>query len=150
MLRACIILAGVLFFIACHSQRKIGNKETEGTDTYTFSKDKLIQGLPAERFNRVLDSLNPVVIDVREPEKYAKKHIKNAVNLNYENLNFTLEISRLDKNKVYAVYCDNGIRSKLALQKFIDTDIKTVFLLKGGLENFGKYTDKIVQQKDTL
>lgn len=147
MLRSYIILAGVLFFIACHSQRKTGNKETDGIDNFTFSKDKLIQGLPAERFNRVLDSLNPVVIDVREPEKYAQKHIKKAINLNYESLNFTLEVSRLDKNKVYAIYCDNGIRSKLALQKFIDADIKTVFLLKGGLESFHKYSEKTEQKQ---
>jgi rhodanese-related sulfurtransferase len=147
MLRVYIVFAGLFLFIACHSKRKTGNKETDGIDNFTFSKDKLIQGLPAERFNRVLDSLNPIIIDVREPERYFQKRIKNAVNLNYENLNFTLEVSRLDKNKVYALYCDNGMRSKLALQKFIDADIKTVFLLKGGLESFQKYSSRIEKKE---
>lgn len=133
--------------MACHSQRKTGNKETDGIDNFTFDKNKCIQGLPANRFNRVLDSLNPVIIDVREPEKYAQKHIKNATNLHYENLNFTLEVSRLDKNKVYAIYCDNGIRSKLALQKFIDADIKTVFLLKGGISAFESHYPSKIEQK---
>ncbi|MCS7077339.1 MAG: rhodanese-like domain-containing protein [Bacteroidia bacterium] len=134
----------LLALVACYSQKQKGSKEVEGIDTYTFNKSMLIQGLPAERFNRVLDSISLVLIDVREPEKYAQKRIKNAINLNYESLNFALEISRLDKNKVYAIYCDNGIRSKLALQKFIDSDIKTVFVLKGGLESFEKkYADKI-------
>lgn len=146
MSRYFILFAGLCMLVACHSQRKTGNKETDGIDNFTFEKNKVIQGLPAERFNRVLDSLNPIVIDVRQPDKYAQKHIKNAINLDYENLNFTLELSRLDKNKPYAVYCDNGLRSKLALQKFIDADIKTVFLLKGGLEAFSKYSDKIEQQ----
>lgn len=148
MFKYCIFLVGLFLFTACQSHKTTGNKEIDGIDNYTFDKNKLIQGLPADKFNKVLDSLNPILIDVREPEKYHKKHIKNAINLNYESLNFALEISRLDKNKIYAIYCDNGLRSKLALQKCIDADIKTIFLLKGGLEAFEKpYSDKIVQQE---
>ncbi|MCS7028746.1 MAG: rhodanese-like domain-containing protein [Bacteroidia bacterium] len=142
-------LIGIWLLISCGSQKVSGNKEIEGIETYTFNKDKLIQALPAERFNRVLDSLNPIVIDVREPEKYSKKRIKNAKNLNYESLNFALEISRLNKNAKYAIYCDNGIRSRLAIQKFIDADIKTVFVLKGGIEVFEKkFPQKIESGSD--
>ena len=51
-----------------------------------------------------------VIIDVRTKEEYDKEHIKDAINISYDEIND----SNLDKNKVIFVYCMSGNRSKMA------------------------------------
>jgi len=52
-----------------------------------------------------------VILDVRTPKEYNSGHIENSVNIDYEAANFKEEVSKLDKNKTYALYCRSGRRS---------------------------------------
>jgi len=57
---------------------------------------------------------NFVIIDVRTPEEFADGHLDNALNINLNSGTFSTDISKLDKNKTYLIYCRSGNRSAKA------------------------------------
>ena len=52
-----------------------------------------------------------VILDVRTPGEFNSGHIQNAVNIDYKASDFKDNISNLDKNKTYALYCRSGRRA---------------------------------------
>ena len=63
------------------------------------------------------DENNYIIVDVRTPEEYADRHIKDAINIPNEIIG-TDEITELpDKNQLIMVYCRSGNRSKQAAEK---------------------------------
>jgi rhodanese-related sulfurtransferase len=55
------------------------------------------------------------VIDVRSGEEYMSGHLEGAINMDVESANFAEQISTLDKNGSYVVYCHSGRRAGIAL-----------------------------------
>jgi len=51
---------------------------------------------------------NFVILDVRTPEEFQEGHIEGAVNLDYYAKTFLDDLDRLDKTKVYLIYCRSG------------------------------------------
>lgn len=52
-----------------------------------------------------------IIIDVRTKEEYNESHIKEAINIPYNELD---ESDTFDKEKIIFVYCKSGNRSKIA------------------------------------
>lgn len=52
-----------------------------------------------------------VIVDVRTKEEYNESHIKDAINIPYDEIDENIEI---DKDKVIFVYCKSGNRSGIA------------------------------------
>jgi rhodanese-related sulfurtransferase len=85
----------------------------------------------------------PVIIDVRTPEEYAEGHLQGAVNFNVESDEFETQISLLDKNSTYQVYCRSGNRSATAVRQMEDLGFLHVTDL-GGLDEASQATGKTV------
>lgn len=51
------------------------------------------------------------IVDVRTPEEFTASHVEGSTNIDFLNSNFQTEIQKLDKNKIYKVYCRSGNRS---------------------------------------
>ena len=51
------------------------------------------------------------IIDIRTKEKYNDNHIMNAYNIPYDKLLLN-PINYIEKEKIYYIYCQSGIRSK--------------------------------------
>lgn len=51
-----------------------------------------------------------VLIDIRNPVDYQKKHHKDAINIYYERLMYN-PTKYLNKNKRYFLMCENGVLS---------------------------------------
>lgn len=84
------------------------------------------------------------LIDVRSPEEFAAGHIEGAINLDYESGTLEAELSTLDKNAVYMVYCHSGRRSALATTLMTEAGFTEVTDL-GGIDAAAVQTDlKIV------
>ena len=93
--------------------------------------------IDASSFNTKMNTLRDVVVlDVRTPEEYTSGYIGKALNIDYESDSFEKELSRLDKNKTYLVYCESGGRSASAIELMHDQGFKNVFELKGGIEEW--------------
>ena len=58
---------------------------------------------------RNLNNIN--IIDIRSEEKYNDNHILNAYNILFNKL-IAYPERYLDKNNIYYIYCQKGVRSK--------------------------------------
>jgi phage shock protein E len=60
-----------------------------------------------------------VVIDVRTPAEYAEGHVPNALLIDVSASSFASQISQLDPNQAYVVYCRSGNRSAVAISQML-------------------------------
>ena len=77
-----------------------------------------------------------VLVDVRTPSEFASGHISGATNIDFESGSFESDIKKLDKSKVYAVYCRSGNRSGQATALMAKNGFATIFNLEGGIINW--------------
>ena len=87
---------------------------------------------------------NYVIVDVRRADEYASGHIKNAINLPNETIEFYAEEKLPNKDQLILVYCRTGNRSKKACEKLVDlgyTNLKEF----GGIETDWTYDDYVVR-----
>jgi len=74
-----------------------------------------------------------VILDVRTPAEFAAGHIEGALNIDFKNVNFAAEISKLDTSKTYLVHCRSGARSTRSLVVFKEKGFKTIIHMNGGI-----------------
>jgi thioredoxin 1 len=84
-------------------------------------------------FDKKMHEANIQLVDVRTPEEYAEKHLKDAVNMNFNGDDFIEIISRLDKTKPVLVYCLSGGRSSKAAALISKKGCTEVYNLDGGI-----------------
>lgn len=66
---------------------------------------------PNNELKSIILENNYVIVDVRTKEEYQESHLKNAINIPYNEID---EDTKLDKNKTILVYCKSGNRSGIA------------------------------------
>ncbi len=76
------------------------------------------------------------VIDVRTPEEFAQGHIDGAVNYNLQGPDFANQVMGLDPAGVYAVYCQSGNRSQVAVSQMSSMGINSIFELESGITSW--------------
>lgn len=76
---------------------------------------------------------NAPIVDVRTAEEYAKGHLLNAKNIDWNKNNFDAQIALLDKSKPVLVYCLSGGRSASAVKQLNSLGFKQVYELNGGI-----------------
>lgn len=64
-----------------------------------------------EDLENIMADGNYIIVDVRTKEEYVSSHIKDAINIPYDEINESVE---LDKNKKILVYCQSGKRAEKA------------------------------------
>jgi len=77
-----------------------------------------------------------VILDVRTPEEYTSGHIEGAVNLDFSSTTFREEVSRLDRNRKYLVYCHTGRRSAGAVSVMKELGFTEVYNMSGGISDW--------------
>ena len=93
-----------------------------------------IKTLEVKQFSDKLNQTqNPQLLDVRTPEEYSVEHINNAVNNNILVADLASKTQTLDKTKPVFVYCKSGSRSSKAAEKLVNLGFKTVYNLDGGI-----------------
>lgn len=91
------------------------------------------------------DKADAIVLDVRTQREYESGHLKGAILLDIYKSNFRDEISKLDKDKKYFVYCKIGSRSSSATNYMIQNGFKNVCNLKGGIVKLSEAGVQIVK-----
>lgn len=98
------------------------------------SQNETVKQVPPKDFSMLLDNIKDAqLIDVRTPEEYKEKHLKNAVNMNINDAAFESQIEKLDKSKPVFVYCLSGGRSTKAANLLAQKGFKDVFNMQGGI-----------------
>ncbi len=57
-----------------------------------------------------------ILLDVRTAGEFAAGHLEGAINIDVEGMTFEGEIASLDNTKTYAIYCQSGRRSRIAVE----------------------------------
>ena len=79
------------------------------------------------------DQPDIAILDVRTPEEYAKGHLPNSINIDFNADTFAAELEKLDKSQAYLIHCRSGRRSTLALDTFKELGFKDIIHLDGGI-----------------
>lgn len=79
-----------------------------------------------------------IFLDVRTPQEWNKGHIKGATHLDIFNDDFEAQLKKLDKTKVYYVYCAVGGRSAEASDMMVKLGFKNVYNMQGGFNAWQK------------
>ena len=87
---------------------------------------------------------NFVILDVRTVDEFKSGHIKKAILIDYKSENFQDKISKLDKSKVYLVYCQAGVRSLGAIEMMKDQNFKYLYHLYEGYKIWNRNGYKTV------
>ena len=89
--------------------------------------------LSVTEFSAKVAEAGVITLDVRTPGEFAEGYIQGARLIDFQSGNFENEISILDKNATYAVYCRSGNRSGQAVKVMQDAGFTNVFNMNGGV-----------------
>lgn len=90
----------------------------------------------AEELKAIIDNKNKdeyVLLDVRTPEENQQERIPDSIHINFYDADFKEKLEKLDKEKVYYVYCRSGSRSGKTCSMMADMDFKEMYNLVGGM-----------------
>ncbi|MFH0735037.1 MAG: rhodanese-like domain-containing protein [bacterium] len=85
--------------------------------------------------------INAVLLDVRTREEFEEIRIPNSILIDFYQPNFLEEISKLDINKSYYIYCKKGIRSLKAAKNMYDFGITKIYNLAEGITTWDGPTE---------
>lgn len=74
-----------------------------------------------------------VLLDVRTAGEFNAGHLEGAINIDVEGMTFESELASLDKSKTYAVYCQSGRRSRIAIDTMNKAGFTKLFNLDEGI-----------------
>ena len=74
-----------------------------------------------------------VILDIRTPGEFQSGHLEDSVLIDFYSKNFAEELSRLDKNKTYLIYCRSGNRSSRSLGLFQKLKFQKLYHLDSGI-----------------
>jgi len=87
---------------------------------------------PAE-FQAKAEEAGVVLLDVRTAGEFYAGHIEGAINIDVEGMTFEGEIAGLDNTKTYAIYCQSGRRSRIAVETMNKAGFTKLFNLDQGI-----------------
>lgn len=133
MKRKLIFSLGMALLFASCSEAQQQNGDSSQTAVQQASPVNINQdqALP------MLQDTNVVVIDVRTPGEVQSGYIEGAdLFIDLNGGNFEEEITKLDKNKSYLLYCRSGGRSSTASSIMTQNGFTQVYNLNGGISSW--------------
>ena len=79
---------------------------------------------------------NFVILDIRTPGEYQSGHLRDAIMIDYYSTSFADDISRLDKEKSYLVYCRSGNRSARSMDLLKKLQFQKIYHLQSGINSW--------------
>jgi rhodanese-related sulfurtransferase len=79
---------------------------------------------------------NFVILDVRNPDEFAEYHLAQAKNLDFYSPFFKEELEKLDKNKIYLIYCKSGRRGSKSVKTMKQIGFQNIYNIAGGIERW--------------
>jgi UPF0176 protein len=112
----------------------------DGIDDPNFSMENKGKYVNAQEMNKLLDSDETIVIDMRNHYEYEVGHFEKAIEIPSdtfrEQLPMAAEMMKENKDKNIIMYCTGGIRCEKASAYMLHQGFKNVFHLEGGIINY--------------
>ena len=78
-------------------------------------------------------------MDIRTPEEFSAERLDNAVNLvDYYSETFRQDLDKLDKGKIYLIYCRTGRRTGEALPIMKELGFAEAYNMLGGITSWAE------------
>ena len=123
----------LLLFISLLTLSAFYGCANNSQDILVSQTEQLNCGETIAMAERGQSSDNFTVLDVRTLEEYNTGHIENAVNIDFYSANFSKEVSKLNKDNNYLVYCRSGNRSMQAVSTMENLGFSKICNLEGGI-----------------
>ena len=94
---------------------------------------------------RIIETRDPLILDVRTPGEYRRGHLENAVLIPVQVLQQNLDRLGAHKDRDILVYCATGNRSTVASKLLIDAGFKRILNLRRGIAEWYKLNYPVVQ-----
>lgn len=95
-----------------------------------------VASMDVPSFSKKTQTAGVVTLDVRTRGEFNQGHIAGAINIDVESDTFQNEVSKLDKSKSYAVYCQSGRRSGIATGEMKKLGFEHLFNLANGMNDW--------------
>lgn len=96
-----------------------------------------------EQFESYIQTGSYTIIDIRTPEEIAQGKItNNALEIDFYDDDFRDELSQLDPNDNYLIYCRSGNRSGQTLEILDELGFKNTYDLDGGITAWQEYKEQ--------
>ena len=109
-----------------------------GPDLNSSQRTISLNVSPGDAYAIMQNSSDSVIIDVRTPQEYQSSHLEGAKNMDYYSDGFLGNLTLLDKNRTYIIYCRTGIRGGMALEMMRDLGFKEVYNIIGGITQWAQ------------
>ncbi len=96
------------------------------------------KNIDAIEFSELVNQEGSIVLDVRSEGEAAQGSIPGSMLINIMSPSFSLEIEKLDKSKVYLVYCQSGNRSSSACGYMSSLGFENLHNLSGGILSWNR------------
>jgi rhodanese-related sulfurtransferase len=101
-----------------------------------FAKNDFENLTPEQFKSKMVEDSKAVLIDVRTKSEYSQCRIPKAKLIDISSPSFSNEIEALDKSKLYLVYCQSGMRSRIACSNMRKMGFENVYNLAGGISSW--------------
>lgn len=105
---------------------------------FAFSACSRVETVSPERARAMIESGGAIVVDVRDPKKFADGHIKGAMNAEYHPKTFAGDTERIDRKAAIILYCDTGLKTKKAAGELERRGFSRVYVIDGGMAAWKK------------
>lgn len=100
--------------------------------------NRSFKSIEPEEFNELRKQKGTQVIDVRSPLEMKEGSIPGHRLINLKSESFEGQILKLDKSKMYLVYCKSGVRGKKACKRMHKLGFENLYNLKGGINAWNR------------
>ena len=94
--------------------------------------------ITAPELKQLMTEDKVILVDVRSPKEFRKRHLPNAVNIDFYDEDFEENWKRLHQDRTCVLYCNHGEKSELALTFLASICDSPVYHLKGGIKAWKK------------
>ena len=86
----------------------------------------------------ITNESNEIILDIRTPAEFEEGIIEGAINIDFYDDDFAVQLDSLDKDAAYVVYCRSGNRSGEARSTFEALGFSNVTEIQGGIASWYK------------
>jgi rhodanese-related sulfurtransferase len=94
--------------------------------------ENAVKQVSPKEFSQLLGTQKGILLDVRTPAEWEKRHIKGAIHLDIFRDDFETELNKLDTNITCFVYCAMGGRSTEASEILYQKGFDILYNMEGG------------------
>jgi thioredoxin len=127
MIRQLVSIAAILFLFSC------SNAQNNQANSNAGQSQDVIEKVNAEKFRKLAEAGEGIILDVRTPEEVNQGYINGASTINFYDEDFESKLNMIQKDKPVYVYCKAGGRSSQAAEMMKKNGFKKVYNLEGGM-----------------